>query len=80
MIEARVDVVPTRVAEGSLTTKQSEREDTFGEIIAAKVPYLCEYVRWAQSKRMVLSVGSMPGESMALNSRRWIDRIAGQDH
>ncbi|KAL2837754.1 hypothetical protein BJX68DRAFT_249565 [Aspergillus pseudodeflectus] len=55
MIECMVCVVPMAVGAGSFATDIHERQNSFGEIVQSKVPYLYEFVQWAAAeKKMVM--------------------------
>ncbi|KAN0072113.1 AAA domain containing protein [Elaphomyces granulatus] len=54
MVEVLIDVIPMKVASGTLANKYLERLDSFGEVVQSKRPYLCEYVQWAAQKQMVI--------------------------
>ncbi|GIC84813.1 uncharacterized protein Aud_000637 [Aspergillus udagawae] len=61
MMEVLVTVMPMRIATSPLGTTPMERMNAFGEIVRSRVPYPVDYMQWAASNKMVISVKEVPG-------------------
>ncbi|KAJ9246999.1 hypothetical protein DTO207G8_8459 [Paecilomyces variotii] len=54
MREVLVNILPAGVASGKITTAPNERLNSFGEVVTSRIPYVCEFAKWAHEKRIQL--------------------------
>ncbi|GAE00293.1 predicted protein [Paecilomyces variotii No. 5] len=65
MKEVLINILPLDIASGQVAMGSSERLNSFGEIVTSKVPYVCDFAKWASGRRIGVQVGqeSSSGEA-----------------